>query len=339
MRSTTSKKTLIDQLLNKEVEPEFTELNSDKIDLINALNYYSRHKTQADSKKYALEYINARLPELNGKLTSVHEDSFKNIGFLCRMIGNGFSDADVKGRAEHHLVSMYKTTKHSVKNRVTVKRKPVQLENTMLELVDYAIDAVLESKEHESITATANKAHREEVAKRVNDLQAEIKEFPECFPKKTELNKFCKSIIDLLTKAAIVVKKQRVKKVAPKKVDHAKMIAGLKLAQRDETLAMNGKHARQLIAATRAVVWHPERRTLTSYIAIDDGGFLISGRSLKNFDPEKSITKKIRKPEEMWSTIKEMTATKMHIWLRDTCKTTACEAKALLPDGSVLIKV
>lgn len=117
------------------------------------------------------------------------------------------------------------------------------------------------------------------------------------------------------------------------------MVSNLILVNIDDTIGCKGLKATTIIGATKLVLWHPERRTLTVFIASNENGFLVSGRSLKNFDPDKSITKKIRKPIDMWNAIKDLTATRTHYWLRDTCKTAETPARAFIPDGSIILKV
>ena len=62
-----------------------------ELPIIRALSWYSNQKDWKDSKKYTLEYvkINKFSKEIFDGLSSAHEDLFKNLGFVCRMIQRG----------------------------------------------------------------------------------------------------------------------------------------------------------------------------------------------------------------------------------------------------------
>ena len=330
------------KILGKD-EPSFDCLSSDNIDLIRALNYYAIHKTYDDSKTYALEWASANYSEMGSVLAKANSQEIKNTGFVCRIIDNGYVDDDLVQwvRDEfvriEQMVSARKDAPKVEKVKLpTVKRAEP---NGMLEQFDYAIDGIVSNADYSDINFTDNRKHLSELDAAAKKLQLEVFENPEQFDNVKELKTYLRSLITKIETVGKSVKASSTRKVKPRKVDPAKMTANLVLASVDNELGCKTLKATSIIGATKLVVWHPERRTLTVFIASNDTGFLVSGRSLKNYDVEKSITKKIRKPADMWTEIKDMTATRMHYWLRDTCKTTETPAKALIADGSIILKV
>lgn len=324
-------------------EPEFTMLNSEQSDLLHALNYYACNKTYEDSKQYAIEWAVNNRPEIVSILYKTHPFDISNLGFVCRIIENGFVDSDLEAKVTSHfdkLVLKFNTRSEEKVEKVAkqVPKKVIE-PNGIFETFDYAIDAVSCGQKPEPILYTNNRKHLDEVLVAATKIQSEVLEFPEQYGNQKELKKFLKEVIDKINNTMRSVKASNAKKVAPKKIDPVKMTSQLVIAKKDESIGMEGIKATSIIGANKLIVWHPERRTLTAYISTTPSGFLVSGRSVKNFDIEKSIVKKIRKPEEMYGIIKDMTATKMHLWLRDVCKTTSAPAKALIPDGSIILKV
>lgn len=327
-----------------EGEPSFTCLNSDIADLVKALNYYAVRNNAEDSKRFAVEWATANCSGLTSQLIRANPLDFQNTGFLCRILDNGFCDDELQTRVINELNVIAKNVeqeKEQAKEEAKTKLKPFKRQdpNQVLEQFDYALDAISTGQTPDKISYGDNRKHLAEVEAAATKLQTEIFEFPEQFFNVKELKKFVKEVIEKTKTVAQSVKAAGTRKVKPRKVDPIKMVAQLNLGASDDELNVKTLKATSIIGATKLIVWHPERRTLTSFIAVNENGFLVSGRSLKNFDTVKSITKKIRKPADMWKEINSMTATKMHIWLRDTCKTTATPAKALIADGSIIFKV
>ena len=70
-------------------EPEWG--TKKELPLTRALSWYSNQKDWKDSKKYTLDYAKNKKfsKDIIQKLESSHEDFYKNLGFVCRMIQKG----------------------------------------------------------------------------------------------------------------------------------------------------------------------------------------------------------------------------------------------------------
>jgi Pyruvate/2-oxoacid:ferredoxin oxidoreductase gamma subunit len=55
----------------------------------------------------------------------------------------------------------------------------------------------------------------------------------------------------------------------------------------------------KIISSTMLVVFNEKYRTLTVYHAKDPRGLGVKGTTITNYDEEKSVTKKLRKPKEV----------------------------------------
>lgn len=324
-------------------EPTFDCLSSDRIDLIRALNYYAIHKTYEDSKTWAVEWASVNSPEHMATLAKATIFEISNTGFVCRILDNGYLDDDLSEWVKNEFVkiaAMVANRKAEPKVEKIVKPVVKRIEpNVMLEQFDYARDAISMGLTPDNINYTDNRKHLTELQTVASALQVEIHEQSDQYTNVRELKKYVKTVLEKIDSVVKHVRTNALRARKPRKIDPVKMVSNLVLASSDNELGCKTMKATSIIGATKLVIWHPERRTLSVYVSMNENGFLVSGRSLKNFDPEKSIVKKIRKPADMWTAIKDMTATRMHYWLRDTCKTTEAPAKALIADGSIILKV
>lgn len=312
-------------------EPSFNMMTSENIDLIKALNHYSKNKNYDDSKNWLIEWAQVNRPDDVKTLHHIHPHQITNIGFVCRCFDNGFLDDVILERVNKDIdnmiiqyervkalkVEVKESIKESAKELKPALKKPEF--NSLLEQFDYAIDAVMMKKEYDPILFSDNKKHLSELHTVATTVQTEVHSFPDQFINVKLIKKFLKETIDKIETFTKSVKLNRMKKVSKRKADPVKMTSQIVIGADPDT-AFKSLKATTIIGATKLIVWHPEKRVLTAFIAMNENGFLVSGRSLKNFDPEKSLSKRIRKPSEMWEAIKDLTATRIHYWLRDTCK-------------------
>lgn len=100
------------------------------------------------------------------------------------------------------------------------------------------------------------------------------------------------------TKAKRTVRKPKAKPIE-------KQVANVKYLKEDTELKLVSLNPAQLVGANRAVMLNAKTRTVIEYVTDATTGFIISGTSIKNFDPEASRSKKLRKPEEFIPFIKK----------------------------------
>jgi hypothetical protein len=118
---------------------------------------------------------------------------------------------------------------------------------------------------------------------------------------------FFKSINEACSLATILVKttrKPRKTKERPASVQVAK----LKYLKEDIELRLKSTTPDKIIGADEIWLFNSQHRKLFKYVAQEGMKLAVKGTSLQNFDPEKSSSKKIRKPEEFFKDL--MTQTK-----------------------------
>jgi hypothetical protein len=121
---------------------------------------------------------------------------------------------------------------------------------------------------------------------------ATIEAEPEAYPK--HMKKWFAFVLKLVDSKPVKVRKQRVMK--PKKVDPLKMTKWVKYCIRDEKLDITSVKPQDLVGKKRAFLYDTGRRQLYKIFATD-AGFMFKGTSILNLDPDKSVTRRVRKPE------------------------------------------
>lgn len=330
------------QLTGNVKEPNFTVLTSDNLSLIKGLNYYAANSDFVQSKKWALEWIKANMPESFADLKGKKEWVFANRGFFCRMIQNGFIPSEQQVDDLKAFFMKAKKTKdvEPKEKAVVVKKMPKEVVNAALEQFDYAVDRCIMNREIGKVEFGTNAKDNQEVLKQIEKMTAEHEENREFYDAGylRRVKKFFKSVKEQLEAVQKVVKQQTIRRVAPKKIIPTKMAAGLKFKKEAPELGLVGLRPEALIGAQHAVVYDVAKRFLMYFKAADDTGLLIQGTSVKNFDTEKSILKKIRKPEEIIKELLGKTAVQMKKVLTEV-KSTQYGVNGRFNENMIILKV
>lgn len=115
---------------------------------------------------------------------------------------------------------------------------------------------------------------------------------------KPQLAKYHKFISDAYEDAQAFLDKQYPKKIRKKKPqDPNKVIKNLKYLEKDETLNLQSVSPKDILGASMLTIYNIKNRVLTLYIAKAEG-FSIKGSTLTNWDEDKSLSKKLRKPSD-----------------------------------------
>lgn len=302
-------------------EPKFsTELS--QIDLSKALSWYSQNKDSKDSQKYAADYFKKKFKISISDATKSKPPTF---GFMCRIVSNGgilsqkdqeWFDSeieDVKKKVSTKKVVEDKNTKVNTPNiQDRIKEKASECVGELEGLIDILIDSrftenvspysVMHTSEikgvHTKYVIDRFKKVRGEYDSVINTTDPEIKEGYSNF-KKTELKKliaFCDQVIldaNKISGEAVKSRKPRKRKV--KTVEQ--LTAKVKICQEFKELNLTSIDIKSIIGTMQLWVYNTKTRKLGVYHASDAGGLSIKGSSLQNFSEDKSIQKKLRKPE------------------------------------------
>lgn len=300
----------VKDMLGSSEEPTFTVLNSDKINLIKGLSYYSYNSDVAHSKAWAIEWAKKNMPYLVSHLSKQKDYNFGTYGFILRMVENGFVLDDFQlQKIKNKLIELAKVKEEQDFKALDTKRDTPTPVNKLFEDFDYAVDDVLKGHQPRTLSfAGADKKQRSEVLEKCQKMMRELEEAPEYFRKEIvkPLKQFLTETVTQLSTVEKAIKKQQVRKTVPKKIVPSKMVSKLAYKKKDDELGLVSLKPELLVGAKQAIVYNTETRQMIYYKASNDVGFVVTGTTLKNID-EKSYLKKIRKPEEMARIIKGLT--------------------------------
>jgi hypothetical protein len=331
----------VERMLNGASEPKFTALNSDKLSMMHGLNHYNIHVKKEMSKRWVMEWVKKNAPELVNGLKDKKDFRFENLGFVFRMAQNGFVlDAEQIAKIKRKLVALSVFVEPEVVEERKVVPKKVAPINKTLEDFDYAVDDVLMGVDPRAVALSTDKKHNLEVVAKCDKSLAEMEEAPEYFAKESirKMKKFLNKVKKEVEAISQIVKQQKVRKVAPKKINPAKMVSKLQYKKKDIELGLESVRPETLIGAKQAIIYNTEYRFLMYFKSATDDGFMVTGSTLKNYDVEKSVFKKIRKPEEMAAVIKGQTIATIRKYLdKITSKEFACKGR--FNENSIIVKV
>lgn len=119
---------------------------------------------------------------------------------------------------------------------------------------------------------------------------------------------------DVVIDASKATRKTRVKKAPSKE----KLVAKLKIKDRDDKLQIVSVNPLELLGSTEVWVFNTKTRKLGRYIAAEDCSIMtVKGSTLVGFDETRSVQKTIRKPEETLKEFKKAGKVKLRTFLND----------------------
>ena len=131
------------------------------------------------------------------------------------------------------------------------------------------------------------------------------------------------------------MKKAGRKTRAPKPKSADKLVKSLKFKKEDAELKIASVNPINIIGSTCVFAFNTKYRILSVYIA--DGPISVKGSTLTNFNPEKSFSMKLRKPEEVLPNIMKGTVARVQKIL-DNLTTKKYEATGRMNADTVILK-
>jgi len=197
-----------------------------------------------------------------------------------------------------------------------VKKEEYQMLCYYNTLLDRAIlEIIAESKTKVDIgrwlkAIRAPKRIAEEVLETLARLRAELQtavEDPDSpqregysYLTKPKLTRYYKFATDSHEDTVSYIDHQYPKKVRKKKpVDPEKIVKNLKFQAKDEPLGLTSVPPKDILGATMFVAYNTKSRVLTYYKSKGTEGFSIKGSTLTGWDEDHSLSKRMRKPEEV----------------------------------------
>ena len=308
-------------------EPEVKE-NSTQIELARAYNWFNYFYTSDDAKAFTISYLKSI--KYDGKiierLHNVKSVELHSIGWNCRLLHTGSSLPDgVWTNIEERLILLSsevldvsetaedqpQTKVVSIQDRINAKASDLigELEEELdvffqegviqFDIKKWSIEKGVKPQIAKRITEHFRPQY-EEISEAQEGKDAELVEAYSHWRKPVLkiMGLFLKKIIDHMTEvdaAGQAIRKPRAKKVKPAHV----LVSKLQFLPEFKELNITSVDPKGIINAPQLWVYNPKTRNLSVYHAVGRSGLSVRGTTITGYDTDASITKKVRKPEQV----------------------------------------
>ena len=295
-------------------EPRFSEPMS-KLDLMHTLNWYHQNKDPKDALNYINLYVKKN--KIHGKIDT--SNGILTVGWLCRLVLNG-NDIGDTGRAyiKKNLFFIDDTPAPvvvdkgpSIQDRLNEKISEIagDLEGAIDEVVTSKFNtmpspfAIMQDRAkgmHANKLIDIFKKRRSEFDEVLNTKDAEVREGYSNFtkPQLKKLVAFCDTIITDAMKIAGEAKVNRKPRKRKAKTPD-QLVSKVQYCQKFDELKLVSIKPKDIIGAMQLWVFNTKNRKLGVYHADDAGGFSVKGTTITNYTETKSISKTVRKPDQI----------------------------------------
>lgn len=317
------------QTLSKQStgEPSLNPNKDTKEQVFSLINWYNYNKDEKDAIKYFNEYLESN----NIKLKYSEKQVPSSIGWACRIF--------CLAKEHSHLLPSYVKTRidgtiDKIKNKVERKETEIILiekptvnikdnlqrqYNSYISEIEFQIDTFLTNNFKNDFNfgeyfsnSSVKFNHAEDIAKHYkNGLLKELslvgidEDVTEAYSNfsKSQMKKyiaFVNHIIEVAEERSVTAKiitQTNRKPRTVKKKSPLKQVEKLKfLKEKDDLKSIV---ATKIIGSEQLWVYVPEKRTLGVYNCDNFHGFGVKGSTILNFDSKTSVSKKLRKPDDI----------------------------------------
>jgi hypothetical protein len=308
-------------------EPEINE-DSTQSELARAYNWFNYFYTSDDAKAFTISYLKSI--KYDGKiierLHNVKSVELHSIGWNCRLLHTGSSLPDgVWTNIEERLLLLSsevldvsetaedqpQTKVVSIQDRINAKSSDLigELEEELdvffqegviqFDIKKWSIEKGVKPQIAKRI-AEHFRPQYEEITEAQTGKDAELAEAYSHWRKPVLkiMGLFLKKIIDHMTEvdaAGQAIRKPRAKKVKPAHV----LVSKLQFLPEFKELNITSVDPKGIINAPQLWVYNPKTRNLSVYHAVGRSGLSVRGTTITGYDTDASITKKVRKPEQV----------------------------------------
>ena len=339
--------------------PHFNPLNYD-LSMIHALNYYNCDiDDDSKKRKFAYDYWKS-LGKNVDLLNPLSDYWFHTIGAVAHMASGGIPlrDHDII-RLDNSYEQLLGVAKQSTVSKTgpktTIQDRTNEIVSKHIGEVEAALDSFIGSGTEFDMKVYIQKNEvKGSVSKRIGEwFKPKMKEFQSAltgedsdlkeaysFMGKVKLKKvieFIANIVGSCDNMAMISKtmrKPRVKKPQPP----GKLVAKMKFLRDFPELNMKSVDPTKIIGSTQVWVYNTRLRRLFKYEALDGMEFSVKGTTLQNWNPEKSGSKIMRKPEVQLKDVGGMTKRPLNNMFNEV-KATMGKATGRLNDDSIIVGV
>jgi hypothetical protein len=318
-----------------EWNAETFDEDSRKMQLMNALNWYNYHFGAKDATQMVLDYLKAQGRHESIKMVKKAPDgSIPNgVAWLCRMSFRGWPISEEEQKRIDSSISSVvevglRITEESTVDETVAKVAKPSIQDRMREKAAEA-GGELDGMFDEFIAAGAKAKHdfqpigvlkaanilpqhtgdlvaywtrtRDELSEALEGTDADLTEAYSRFtkPQLKNLIKFCDTIIADLNSYVTFKKANKTPRKRKQKTPE-QQVAKLKYLKEFPELGLTSIKPAQIVGSKELFVFSTKKRKLQYYVADDHAGgeLVVKNNTIVGFDPNKSVAKTLRKPQE-----------------------------------------
>jgi hypothetical protein len=282
------------------------------------LNYFSYEIDNKIKRKFAYQFWKSKGKDVN-KLNAVPDAWFSGVGALSWMLIHDFpiNDRDTSRlmSAYNQLVEMSKKYKEPSDEKEIAPTKSIQdhineaasqhigeIEGALDEL--YKNGSTFDTKKYLSshqVKSPVAKKIGEWFKRKVTEYKEAIddKEVTDAYGGKRTLNKLltqAESIVNDCNTIAVIAKTTRAPRKRKEKPASV-LVAKMKWLREFIELGLKSVHPEKIVGSDMIMFYDTTKRKIVKYQSLDGYTLSVKGTTILNFDPEKSGTKIIRKPD------------------------------------------
>lgn len=281
-------------------------------DILRAYNSYNYFHSFDDAKEWAIEWAKTNRPKIVSKIEKCNQWSFpNNVGWIARMLMRGCT------LPEHTMTyferELARIAPAEEKQASTEKAAdPGYKENQWIAELETEYDKILLGESVETTPENWFRARQipqyqlKEILDYYEPMIAEIdvvqqdRSIGSCLsrPQAKVMKQWLQGIVDAINAFSENKKRQRKpRKTRAKKPDQ--ILKNFRYLKECNELNVASINPENLLGATIAYVFNVKSRTLIKLVAAPDQKFTINRTAIVGYDPDKSVVKTIRKPNDV----------------------------------------
>ena len=308
-------------------EPQVNE-DSTQTEMAQAYNWFNYFYTSDDAKAFTISYLKSIKydKDIIRKLASVKCHELHNIGWNCRLLSTG---SNLPWGLWDNIETRIKQLSADVVETIeTAEDKPqTKVISIQDRINNKASDLIGELEEETDVFFregviqfdikkwSLEKGIKPQIAKRIAEhfrpqyeeiceaLEGKDADLVEAYkgwrkPVLKIMGLFLKKIIDHMIEvdaAGQSIRKPRAKKIKPASA----LVSKLQFLPEYKELNITSVDPKGIINATQLWVFNPKTRNLSVYHAVGRSGLSVRGTTITGYDTDASVTKKVRKPEQV----------------------------------------
>lgn len=306
--------------------------DNDAISVARALSWYANQSSPKESKKFTLDYLKANKFDKSvlEKISSISDDSFLNLGFVCRIIQRGGPLTNREEWINKRIDTLIKRVDEPVAaSQFAKKEETLTIQDRIFEQcsiyiaeIDGFVDQWIKNKSpvefstydwlianmvkgmHAKQIADHYKPMLEELQSAYNKTDEQLVEGYSLF-KRTDLKKFIDFINSIIGDCEKLINNVKVSKKPRKKkaVPLSKKVSKVNYKKEDNEYKLASIDPVNIIGAQQLWVFNAKTKKLGIYTSIDASGFSVKGSTLEGFDQSLSVQKTLRKPLDTLSLV------------------------------------